>query len=98
MYKRGVTLGFVIGWGNIQGCVTSNIYRGEDRPEFYPGHATVLAYLVLFQLGGSIAQYIFLRIENGKRLRGERDIWVEGLDAKQVEMRGDMRPDFIYTL
>ncbi|KKZ65100.1 hypothetical protein EMCG_01340 [[Emmonsia] crescens] len=98
VYKRGVTLGFVIGWGNIQGCVTSNIYRGEDRPEFYPGHATVLAYLVLFQLGGSIVQYILLRIENGRRLRGERNIWVEGLDAKQVEMRGDMRPDFIYTL
>ncbi|PGH05290.1 hypothetical protein GX51_03011 [Blastomyces parvus] len=98
VYKRGVTLGFVIGWGNLQGCVTSNIYRGDDKPEFYPGHATVLAYLILFQLGGSVVQYILLRIENRRRLRGERDYWADGLDAKEVEMRGDMRPDFIYTL
>ncbi|OAX81537.1 hypothetical protein ACJ72_04116 [Emergomyces africanus] len=98
VYKRGVTLGIVIGWGNIQGCITSNIYRGDDRPNFYPGHGTVLAYLFLFQLGGTITQYVLLRIENGKRLRGERDKWVEGLDKKQIEMRGDMRPDFIYTL
>ncbi|KAK2796734.1 hypothetical protein FQN51_009072 [Onygenales sp. PD_10] len=98
VYKRGVTLGIVIGWGNLQGCVTSNIYRGDDKPEFYPGHGTVLAYLVLFQLGGSVVQYIMLRRENARRLRGDRDGWVEGLDAKQIEMRGDMRPDFIYTL
>ncbi|EEH35030.2 hypothetical protein PAAG_06077 [Paracoccidioides lutzii Pb01] len=98
VYKRGVTLGIVIGWGNLQGCVTSNIYRGQDRPEFYPGHSTVLGYLLLFQLGGSVAQYLLLRRENRKRLCGERDHWIQGLDAKQVEMRGDMRPDFIYTL
>ncbi|KAK2798835.1 hypothetical protein FQN50_008696 [Emmonsiellopsis sp. PD_5] len=98
VYKRGVTLGIVIGWGNLQGCVTSNIYRGDDKPKFYPGHGTVLAYLVLFQLGGSVVQYIMLRRENARRLRGDRDGWVEGLDAKQIEMRGDLRPDFIYTL
>ncbi|KAF1997984.1 MFS general substrate transporter, partial [Amniculicola lignicola CBS 123094] len=27
VYKRGVTLGFVIGWGNLNGVVSSNIYR-----------------------------------------------------------------------
>lgn len=26
-YKRGVTIGFVVGWGNLQGVVSSNIYR-----------------------------------------------------------------------
>ncbi|PGH10666.1 hypothetical protein AJ79_05380 [Helicocarpus griseus UAMH5409] len=98
VYKRGVTLGFVIGWGNLQGCVVSNIYRGDDKPEFYPGHGVVLGYLLLFQLGGTITQYILLRMENRRRLRGERDSWVEGLDAKQAEKRGDLRPDFIYTL
>ncbi|QSS59713.1 MFS transporter [Histoplasma capsulatum] len=98
VYKRGIILGFVIGWGNIQGCITSNIYRGEDRPRFYPGHATVLAYLVIFLLGGSVLQYTLLRKENRKRLRGERNYWVEGLDPTQVGMRGDKRPDFLYTL
>jgi hypothetical protein len=98
VYKRGVTLGFVIGWGNLNGIVSSNIYRGKDRPDFYPGHGTVLGYLVLFQFGGSLLQYIFLRRENAKRRRGERDHWVEGMDGSEIRALGDKRPDFIYTL
>ncbi|KAL4889974.1 putative MFS transporter [Aspergillus ambiguus] len=98
VYKRGVTLGIVIGWGNLNGIVSSNIYRGEDAPTFYPGHGTVLAYLVLFLFGGSVVQYLLLRRENSKRRRGERDHWVEGLDAQAIRMLGDKRPDFIYTL
>ncbi|KAL4779566.1 major facilitator superfamily domain-containing protein [Aspergillus varians] len=98
VYKRGVTLGFVIGWGNLNGIVSSNIYRGEDGPEFYPGHGTVLAYLVLFQFGGSLLQYILLRRENAKRRRGERDHWVEGLDQNEIQLLGDQKPDFMYTL
>ncbi|KAI9368611.1 major facilitator superfamily domain-containing protein [Aspergillus egyptiacus] len=98
VYKRGVTLGFVIGWGNLNGIVSSNIYRGEDAPEFYPGHGTVLAYLVLFQLGGTLLQYILLRVENAKRRRGERDSLVEGLGETEIRALGDKKPDFIYTL
>lgn len=98
VYKRGVSLGFIIGWGNLNGIVSSNIYRGRDKPTFYPGHGTVLAYLVVFLFGGSILQYFLLRRENAKRRRGERDHWVEGLDETEIRMLGDMRPDFIYTL
>ena len=42
VYKRGITLGFVIGWGNLNGIVSSNIYRSQDKPRFIPGHAVVL--------------------------------------------------------
>ncbi|KAL4884448.1 major facilitator superfamily domain-containing protein [Aspergillus karnatakaensis] len=98
VYKRGVTLGFVIGWGNLNGIVSSNIYRGDDAPEFYPGHGTVLAYLVLFQFGGSVIQYLLLRRENARRRRGDRDVWVQGRSQNEIQMLGDKRPDFIYTL
>ena len=98
VYKRGITLGIVIGWGNLNGIVSSNIYRGSDAPRFYPGHGTVLAYLTLFLFGGSIMQYILLRRENRKRQHGDRDHWTEGLTPLQVQERGDMRPDFLYTL
>ncbi|KAL5052175.1 hypothetical protein BDW71DRAFT_193582 [Aspergillus fruticulosus] len=98
VYKRGVTLGFVIGWGNLNGIVSSNIYRGEDAPNFYPGHGTVMAYLVLFQLGGSLLQYVLLRRENAKRRRGERDHWVEGMEQSEIQALGDKQPSFIYTL
>lgn len=98
VYKRGVTLGFVIGWGNLNGVVSSNIYRARDKPRYLVGHGVVLAYMVLFLLGGSVATHLALRRENGKRARGERDYWAEGKSEKEVEMLGDKRPDFLYVL
>jgi len=98
VYKRGVSLGFIIGWGNLNGIVSSNIYREHDKPRYYPGHGVVLGYLVLFLFGGSVVQYLLLRRENAKRRRGERDQWIEGMDQSQIELLGDKRPDFIYTL
>ncbi|DAA75125.1 TPA_exp: hypothetical protein A8136_1876 [Trichophyton benhamiae CBS 112371] len=98
VYKRGVSLGFIIGWGNLNGVISSNIYRHQDAPNFFPGHGIVLGYLIVFLFGGSVLQHILLRIENGKRIRGERNAWVEGLDEYGIEMLGDKRPDFIYTL
>ncbi|RAK80017.1 MFS general substrate transporter [Aspergillus fijiensis CBS 313.89] len=98
VYKRGITLGLMIGWGNLNGIVSSNIYRIEDAPRFYPGHGVVLGYLVMFLFGGSVTQYLLLRKENRRRLRGERDHRLEGLGTEGVEVLGDKRPDFIYTL
>ncbi|GBF65079.1 transporter [Trichophyton mentagrophytes] len=98
VYKRGVSLGFIIGWGNLNGVISSNIYRNQDAPNFFPGHGTVLGYLIVFLFGGSVLQHILLRIENGKRMRGERNAWIEGLDEHGIEMLGDERPDFVYTL
>ncbi|KAJ6087751.1 hypothetical protein N7467_006665 [Penicillium canescens] len=98
VYKRGVSLGFIIGWGNLNGIVSSNIYRDNDKPKYYPGHGVVLGYLVLFLFGGSVVQYFLLRRENAKRRRGERDQSIEGLTPNQIELLGDKRPDFIYTL
>jgi hypothetical protein len=98
VYKRGITLGFVIGWGNLNGVVASNIYRGEDAPRFLPGHGTVLAYLTLFLFGGSLLQRFMLVKENKKRRAGLRDGWAEGKSEDEVERLGDRRPDFIYTL
>lgn len=98
VYKRGVTVGFVIGWGNLNGVVSSNIYRAKDAPRYRPGHGVVLAYLTLFLTGGSIAQHLLLKRENSKRLAGKRDHWKEGKSEGEVEKMGDTRPDFIYTL
>jgi MFS family permease len=98
VYKRGVTLGFVIGWGNLNGVVSSNIYRAKDKPRYYLGHGVVLAYMVLFLFGGSIVTRYLLTWENRKRRRGEREIWVQGKGHKEIEVLGDKRPDFLYTL
>ena len=97
-YKRGITLGFVIGWGNLNGIVSSNIYQAKDQPLYRPGHGIVLGYMLVFLLGGSILMEVLLRRENKLRRNGGRDRWVEGLSEKEIEALGDRRPGFIYTL
>ena len=91
-------MGFVIGWGNLNGVVASNIYQSTDAPLYRKGHAVVLAYLLVFLLGGSILMEVLLKRENKRRERGERDVWVQGLSEREVERLGDWRPDFKYTL
>lgn len=98
VYKRGVTIGMFIGWGNLNGVMSSNVYRKEDAPRYRLGHAVVLGYLVVGLWGGSLINWWALRRENAKRERGERDSWVEGLSEAEKEDRGDMRPDFRYML
>lgn len=96
VYKRGIVLGFVIGWGNLNGVVSSVIYRSP--PRYFSGHGTILAYLVVCMLGGSVLFATALARENKKRRRGERDGWVEGMTEAEMDRLGDKRPDFLYTL
>ncbi|KAI4869199.1 MFS general substrate transporter [Hypoxylon rubiginosum] len=96
VYKRGVVLGFVIGWGNLNGVVSSNIYF--NAPRYLEGHGVIVAYMAVFLFGGSLLMTILLRIENKKRLQGKRDYLIEGKTAKEIEAMGDHRPDFIYTV
>ena len=91
VYKRGVVLGLVIGWGNLNGVVSSNIYRSQDKPTYRPGHATVMGYMLLFLLGGSIVQHLLLRAENAKRRAGKRDVWIEGKTEAEIAALGDKR-------
>ena len=96
VYKRGVVLGFVIGWGNLNGIVSSNIYFSP--PRYLEGHGVMVAYMTLFLFGGSLLMTTLLRIENKKRLQGKRDYLIEGKTAKEIEALGDSKPDFIYTV
>ena len=77
-------------WGNINGMVSSNIYRKEDSPRFYLGHSVVLAYLVLFLFGGSVITTLYLRHENRLRRTGRRDQWLQR-SKKEIDVAGDER-------
>jgi len=98
VYKRGVTMGIVIGWGNLNGVVSSNIYRARDKPKFYLGHSVVLAYMVAFLFGGSVLMRFLLARENKAKAQGRRDYRVEGKTPEQIRALGDLAPDFVYTL
>ncbi|OCT49698.1 putative transporter [Cladophialophora carrionii] len=98
VYKRGVVIGIVVGWGNLNGVVSSNIYITGEAPRFWTGHGVVLAYQVICLLGGTIFMHVMLRMENAKRKSGKRDRMHEGKTPEQIWVAGDNRPDFIYTL
>lgn len=98
VYKRGVMVGIVVGWGNMNGVVSSNIYNKPDGPRYMPGHGIVLAYMFFFLFGGTVFMHVGLRRENAKRKAGLRDHWLENKTAEEIRMMGDVRPDFLYTL
>ncbi|TRM66434.1 major facilitator superfamily domain-containing protein [Schizophyllum amplum] len=77
-YKRSVTLGMAIGFGNLNGAVTSNVYRANDKPWYPLGHGIVLAYIAI----GFICSALFLvglKRENAAKERGERDEIIDGV-------------------
>ncbi|CAN6632744.1 high-affinity nicotinic acid transporter [Trichomonascus vanleenenianus] len=98
VYKRGVTLGFVIGWGNIQGIVFSNVYLARDAPLYRIGHGVVLAYMTLFLFGGSIIQHIYCRVQNKRKADGKLDHILIGKTPEEIILLGDKHPNFRYTL
>ncbi|KAH7917772.1 MFS general substrate transporter, partial [Leucogyrophana mollusca] len=78
-YKRSVTLAMAIGFGNINGAVSSNVYRAEDAPWYRLGHGIILAYIAIGWIS-SLLFMILLRVENARRDRGERDEVICGKD------------------
>lgn len=95
--KRGVMVGIVVGWGNLNGVVSSNIYISKDGPRYLPGHGIVFSYMFLFLFGGSVVTHFLLERENKLRRAGKRDHWIEGKTEQEIRDLGDLRPDFIYT-
>lgn len=96
VYKRGIVLGFVIGWGNLNGVVSSSIYF--NSPRYFEGHGIIVGYLFFGMFLGSILMAVLLDKENKRRLNGERDYLVQGKTEKEIEALGDNRPDFLYTI
>ncbi|KAI9060609.1 MFS general substrate transporter [Trametes sanguinea] len=82
-YKRSVVVGMIIGWGNLNGAVSSNTYRATDAPRYRLGHGIVLAYLAIGWTC-SLGLYMHLRRENAAKERGERDEVIDGVDNQRA--------------
>lgn len=96
--KRAFVLGMVVGWGNLNGVVSSNIYLKSENPRYWTGHSVILGYQILFLLGGSIFMHLAFRKINANRRAGKMDESWAKLSDEQKWIQGDVRPDFIYTL
>jgi len=78
-YKRSVTLAMVISFGNINGAVSSNVYRARDAPWYTLGHGIVLAYIGISLISCTVL-FFMLRAENARRARGERNEIIVGVN------------------
>ncbi|KAG6876718.1 hypothetical protein C0993_000893, partial [Termitomyces sp. T159_Od127] len=85
-YKRSVTVAWIISFGNINGAVSSNIYRAPDAPWYTLGHGLVLMYIGIGMISTLVYHY-FLVKENARRDRGERDEII-GKDGTGNEKNG----------
>jgi len=84
-YKRSVTLAMVISFGNINGAVSSNVYRARDKPWYTLGHGIVLAYIGI-GFFCALTFLFLLRRENAKRMNGERDEIIVGVNDEKNDI------------
>jgi MFS family permease len=96
--KRAFVLGMVVGWGNLNGVVSSNIYIDDEKPRYWSGHAVIIGYQAVFLLGGTIFMHIAFRRMNANRKAGKMDEKWAAMSQEQRWIAGDLRPDFVYTL
>ncbi|KAJ7281384.1 MFS general substrate transporter [Mycena rebaudengoi] len=92
-YKRGVSLALGISMGNLNGAVSSNVYRAKDRP-WYPLAGLVLMYICIGLVANSTFLYLLKR-ENARRDRGERDELIgEGSGDPALDARNEKNGRF----
>ena len=93
-YVRAVAVGIVISIANCSAFIGTFIYLQRDSPKYILGHAVSLGALVLTVIL-AMAQIMYLKWENKKRDRGERD---ERLVQENEARLGHRHPRFRYTL
>ncbi|KAK0704319.1 MFS transporter-like protein [Lasiosphaeris hirsuta] len=93
-YVRAFGVGVVISIANCSAFIGTFIYLQRDSPKYVLGHSINLGALAL-TLALSCVQIAYLRWENGKRDRGDRD---ERLVQRDAHRLGHRHPRFRYTL
>ncbi|TPX16106.1 uncharacterized protein E0L32_004101 [Thyridium curvatum] len=94
-YKRAAGQGTSMTLGNCAGIFSSFIYRTQDKPEYKLGHGLTMAFVFCSGCLFAATCY-FLRRENKKRDRGERDYVLEGKTPDQIARLGDYHPEYRY--
>ncbi|KAH9906146.1 MFS transporter-like protein [Xylariomycetidae sp. FL2044] len=94
-YVRATGIGFLIAFANCAAFIATFIYLSRDAPGYTLGHSVSLGSLVLC-LATVCLQMAYLRRENRRRGRGDRD---DRLGAGKEEHRlGHRHPAFEYIL
>jgi hypothetical protein len=93
-YVRATGVGFLIAFANCSAFISSFIYLAKDAPEYVLGHSISLGALVLC-LVTILLQIAYLRRENMKRARGDRN---DRLGKGGDRRLGYRHPKFRYML
>ncbi|KAJ6518943.1 MFS general substrate transporter [Mycena sanguinolenta] len=94
---RAMTSAIITGFGAIGAVIAVWTYLPTDAPNYHKGNSLNLGTTSAICLVTLIAA-IYIRSENAKRNRGERDYRLEGKTAKEVEELGYLHPHFCYQL
>jgi hypothetical protein len=90
LHKRSVSSVMQIGFGNLGGIVSSNVFIGSEAPKYPTGYRVSLG--MLWICGAACSGLFFLaKRENKKRDRGDRDWRLQEVDADNL---GDDHPTF----
>ncbi|QNP97803.1 YALIA101S12e02036g1_1 [Yarrowia lipolytica] len=95
-YKRGVSMGMQIGFGNLCGAIASQIYRSKDAPQFKLGHGIEVMFICIgFICIFVLNLYYYLVNRNRRRMVAEGK--ADDLTVTQLSEMGDKSPHFIYS-
>ncbi|KAK2760789.1 hypothetical protein FQN54_002027 [Arachnomyces sp. PD_36] len=94
-YKRAISAGMQIGFGNTGGLVASNIFFDDQAPTYPVGFGVSLGLVWLTALTCT-AFFYYLRRENKMRDEGKRDHLLD-LPTEEVDNLGDDHPHFRFT-
>ncbi|EJD00698.1 MFS general substrate transporter [Fomitiporia mediterranea MF3/22] len=94
---RAVTTAIIPGVGALGSVIAVWTYLPSDAPNYHHGNSLNLSTSSLcVVLVALLAMYI--RFENAKRARGERDYRLEGKSTEEIEQLGYLHPRFRYQM
>ncbi|KAF9497084.1 MFS general substrate transporter [Pleurotus eryngii] len=94
---RAVTTAIIPGVGALGSIVAVWTYLPQDAPNYHNGNSLNLA-TSLFVCLLALIGIIYIRRENAKRARGERNYRLEGKTQEQLENLGYLHPRFRYQI
>ncbi|KAJ7066448.1 MFS general substrate transporter [Mycena amicta] len=92
---RAVTSAIIPGFGALGSVIAVWTYLPTDAPNYHKGNSVNVGAASAIMVLTVIAT-LYIRTENAKRERGERDYRLVGKTAKEVEELGYLHPRFRY--
>ncbi|EGX95801.1 MFS nicotinic acid transporter Tna1, putative [Cordyceps militaris CM01] len=96
-WKRAVGMAFLMGFGNLGGAVSSNIFIASQAPHYWIGYGMCLALVVVAILATVVMRVTLSKINRQRDALDEDEIRAMYSDAQLVEM-GDRSPLVRYVL